>query len=57
MSTHPYIAYELARSRQEEVRRQMLRPRRPSRWRNDPSIRQRRYRQLRARSPRPAPAR
>lgn len=55
---HPYMAYELARSRQEEVRRQTIRhQRRLSYRRQEPSRRRLRFWGLRTPLPRPAPAR
>lgn len=57
MSMHPYMAQELARARQEDLRRQMISSRRQSHRRREPAVRPLRNWRLRARSPRPAPAR
>ena len=57
MSMHPYMAQELARARQEDLRRQAIHPRRSSHWRQEPYTRPLRHWRLKARSPRPATAR
>lgn len=58
MSTNPYLAYELARCRQEDLRRMaMSRPGRAKDRRPEPSMRRIRSWSLRAPLPRSAPAR
>lgn len=57
MSMHPYVAQELARARQEDLRRQMISSRRQSHWSRKPAVRPIRNWRLRGGSPRPAPAR
>ena len=59
MSTHPHIAYELARARQEDVRRDAVRrqPRQMIDRRRQPSLRRRLTRPFKAPLPRSAPAR